>query len=577
MRKFTADFETNVDEFDCRVWAYAICEIGNTDNFIYGNDIADFINWCANKKENYVLYFHNLKFDGEYIFSYLLANGYTCIKDKKDRQDKTFTTLISDTGQFYSIEIFFETKNPKHINKVTIYDSLKILNFSVDQIAKDFNLPIRKLELDYKKSREIGHELTEHEIEYIKNDVEIMARALKIMFDENLTKMTIGSDALANYKEINKNFNKYFPILPYPIDEDIRKSYKGGFTYLNDTYKNKETGSGMVLDVNSLYPSVMKFEKLPFGEPLFFNGKYEKDNLYPLYVQTISCIFDIKPGMIPTIQIKNNLSFLPNEYVKSSHHDIVTLTLTNIDLELFFEHYNVTELTYHSGWKFKAIKGLFSTYIDYWSQRKIQAKKDNNTALYRIAKLMLNSLYGKFGLNPDVRGKYPYLNEDGIVKYALYDAEIRDSIYIPVASFITSYARKKTITTSQIIKDYSIKKYKKDLYVYSDTDSIHCLFEDDTELKDIIEIDDYKLGAWKEESKFKRGKYLRQKCYIELGFDEKMNVTVAGLPKKLGNLITFENFNVGFTTENIDTDNKKLTYKHVKGGVLLVDTEFSIK
>ena len=116
-----------------------------------------------------------------------------------------------------------------------------------------------------------------------------------------------------------------------------------------------------------------------------------------------------------------------------------------------------------------------------------------------------------------------------------------------------------------------------DKYVYSDTDSIHCLFEDDTELKDIIEIDDYKLGAWKLESKFKRGKYLRQKCYIELGFDEKMNVTVAGLPKKLGNLITFENFNVGFTTENIDADTKKLTYKHVKGGVLLVDTDFTIK
>lgn len=28
MRKFTADFETTVDENDCRVWAYAICEIG---------------------------------------------------------------------------------------------------------------------------------------------------------------------------------------------------------------------------------------------------------------------------------------------------------------------------------------------------------------------------------------------------------------------------------------------------------------------------------------------------------------------------------------------------------------------
>ncbi len=28
---------------------------------------------------------------------------------------------------------------------MTIYDSLKILNFSVEQIANDFNLPIQKL------------------------------------------------------------------------------------------------------------------------------------------------------------------------------------------------------------------------------------------------------------------------------------------------------------------------------------------------------------------------------------------------------------------------------------------------
>lgn len=60
MRKFTADFETTVSEVDCRVWAYAIYEIG-VDNFIYGNNITDFINWCYNKKENYVIYFHNLR------------------------------------------------------------------------------------------------------------------------------------------------------------------------------------------------------------------------------------------------------------------------------------------------------------------------------------------------------------------------------------------------------------------------------------------------------------------------------------------------------------------------------------
>jgi len=578
MRKFTADFETTTDPNDCRVWAYAICEIGNINNFYYGNSINDFIEFCKNKRENYILYFHNLKFDGEYIFNYLLNNDYKCIKDKKDREDKTFTTLISDTGQFYSIEIFFETKNKKHINKVTIYDSLKILNFSVDKIAKDFNLPIRKLELDYHANREIGHILTSEEIDYIRNDVEIMARALDFMFNENLNKMTIGSDALHNYKEMNTNFSKYFPILPYEIDLDIRRSYKGGFTYLNDAYKEKETGNGIVLDVNSLYPSVMKYEKLPFGEPLYFEGAYKEDTLYSLYIQTFSCSFELKKGKIPSIQIKNNLSFLPNEYVKSSNGDIVTLTLTNIDLKLFLENYNVYDLTYHNGWKFKGIKGLFTKYIDYWSERKINAKKEKNNVLYIISKLMLNSLYGKFGLNPNVQGKYPYLNEDGIVKYKMYPKEIRDSIYIPVASFITSYARNKTIRTSQAIKDYTIKNYNKDYYIYSDTDSIHLLDIDENILRSFVDIDDYKLGAWKIESKFVKGKYIRQKCYIELGYDDKLNVTVAGLPKKLGKYVTFENFNKGMQILANDTEKEhKLTFKHVKGGVILADTDFSIK
>lgn len=577
MRRFTADFETTTDEKDCRVWAYALCEIGKPDNFFYGNNIDDFFKALMYKRENYVLYFHNLKFDGEYIFNYLLNNGYECIKDKKDRKDKTFTTLISDTGQFYSIEIFFEVGKNGKSNKVTIYDSLKILNFSVEKIAKAFDLPIRKLELDYTKYREVGHVLTPEEIDYIRNDVEIMARALDYMFKERLNKMTIGSDALSYYKDMNKNFNKYFPILPYEIDSDIRKSYKGGFTYLNDCYKEKETGEGVVLDVNSLYPSVMTGEYLPFGEPIFFMGKYEEDVLYKLYIQTLTCSFELKEGKIPTIQIKNNLAFVPNEYVKSSEGDLVTLTLTNVDLKLFFENYNVKDITYHSGWKFKALKGLFTNYISYWTEKKINAKKEGNSVLYLISKLMLNSLYGKFGLNPLVQGKYPYLNEEGVVKYGSYPMEIRDSIYIPVASFITSYARNKTIRTSQAIKDYTLKNYGKDYYIYSDTDSIHLLKLSEKELKSFVEIDDYKLGAWKLESSFVRGKYIRQKCYIELGEDNKLNVVVAGLPKNLGKYITFDNFKIGFTTENMNIENKKLTFKHVKGGVLLVNTDFTIK
>lgn len=568
--KYTADFETTTDLNDCRVWAFGICEIGNPDNFIYGNSIVDFIYWCKTQKSNPILYFHNLKFDGEFIISWLLNNNYSYIKDKKEAVSGTFTCLISEMGQFYSLEIYFKVpKNSNHVRKVTIYDSLKILNFSVEHIAKCFNLPIKKLEINYQEKREIGHILTNKEIDYLRNDVEIMARALKIMFDQNMDKMTIGSDALKFYKEMTPSFDKLFPILEYEIDKDIRSSYKGGFTYLNPLYKEKEVNEGIVLDVNSLYPSVM-LNELPYGEPIYFKGKYEYDMLYPLYVQRLSCVFEIKKNKIPTIQIKKSTMFAPNEFLESSNGDIVTLTLTNIDLKLFFEQYDVYDIEYESGWKFKKMKGLFDNYISHWTDVKINSKKEGNGAMYQIAKLMLNSLYGKMGLNPNVQSKYPVL-DDGVVKYKLNEKEIRDPIYIPVASFITAYARDKTIRTSQKIKDYTRENLGKDLYYYSDTDSIHTGFTDEEILKNIIEIDDYKLGAWKLESKFKKAKFIRQKCYVEIGYDNTSNVTVAGLPKRLGNLVNFNEFKKGMEIGG------KLVPKHVVGGIVLVDTTFSIK
>ena len=98
------------------------------------------------------------------------------------------------------------------------------------------------------------------------------------------------------------------------------------------------------------------------------------------------------------------------------------------------------------------------------------------------------------------------------------------------------------------------------------------------ELKSFVDIDDYILGAWKLESKFKRGKFLRQKCYLEIDETGNKNVTVAGLPKRLAKYVTIDNFKEGFSIlANEEEKEHKLTYKHVKGGVLLVDTDFSIK
>lgn len=186
---YTADFETCVwEENETWVWAWAICNI-DSEKIDIGTDINDFMEYLKNKN-NPTVYFHNLKFDGEFIIYWLLTHGFKHIEDRKEATDNTFTTLISDLGQFYSITIYFK-KWKKKCKKVTIFDSYKIIPLKVEEIPKAFNIEETKLEIDYLAKREKGHILTIEEQNYIKHDVLIVAKALKMMFEENLTKMTI--------------------------------------------------------------------------------------------------------------------------------------------------------------------------------------------------------------------------------------------------------------------------------------------------------------------------------------------------------------------------------------------------
>ena len=266
-----ADFETTTDVEDCRVWAWGICNIENLD-FKYGNDIESFFDEIS-KYTKLKLWFHNLKFDGEFIFNYLFNAGYKHTEEKKLKR-KEFSTLISDMGQFYSIKINYDG------SIIEIFDSLKVLPFTVEQIGKSFSITEQKLEIDYTEKREKGHILTAEEVEYLKHDCIIVAKALKILHNQDMQKMTTGANALYNFKKTigAKQFDYWFP--PPYYDSDIRKAYKGGFTYLNPKFANKTIGKGIVLDVNSLYPSVMYYNSLPYGEGIYFDGKYEYDALY---------------------------------------------------------------------------------------------------------------------------------------------------------------------------------------------------------------------------------------------------------------------------------------------------------
>ena len=578
MKNYVADFETTTDPDNCYVWAYAICEVGNKDNVIIGTNISDFMKWCEEQKETVKVFFHNLKFDSQFILTYLFHNGYRYV-EKDERETRTFTTLISDKGMYYQIEVIFKRQGRK-VKKVIFQDSLKLIPLSVKAIAKAFHLEQQKGEIDYTAHDHLPENspLTPEEEDYIKRDVQIVAHAIEYFHSQGLDKMTIGSCALEEYKKsiTKKNFNRYYPTPQY--HDDVKQSYRGGFTYLNPKFAGKTIGKGIVLDVNSLYPSVMYDSYLPYGTPIFYTGQYEEDEIFPIYTQMLSCQFELKPGKIPTIQIKHSMYFQGNEYLTSSNDEEVVLCLNSVDLEMFLDHYDVYNLEYISGWKFRATKGLFTDYIDKWSSNKIKAKEEGNHGLYLISKLFLNSLYGKFGTDNKVKSKIPYLGEDDVVHFYDSDPQPKDGIYIAMASFITSYARAKTISAAQKVTDDYNAGRSKIQFVYADTDSLHCLSEDFS-LPPSLDIDETKLGAWDYEGRFNKAKYLRQKCYIENYTSDtesdnpeyKMKVTVAGMPTDCHQYVTFNNFKIGASYQG------KKQPKIVKGGVVLKHIDFTIK
>ena len=183
-----------------------------------------------------------------------------------------------------------------------------------------------------------------------------------------------------------------------------------------------------------------------FGDPVWFDGEYKEDKVYNLYIQRISCSFELKKDKIPTIQIKNSRFFVGNEYLESSNGEIISLTLTNIDLKLFFEQYDVYDLKYFGGFKFRSMNNFFTDYIDKYIKIKNEATISGNKGMRTIAKLMLNSLYGKFALSLKTRNKKPYLGEDKIVHYEMLDEEERNGIYIPIRLFYYKLCERKNNT-----------------------------------------------------------------------------------------------------------------------------------
>lgn len=553
MKTFVADFETTVydGQESTEVWASALADINDeNDTVLVFHSIDETLEYLKFLDEDIVMYYHNLKFDGNFWLWYLIhklkfKQGYEILneteyvmKQSRDIANNEVVYTISDMGQWYTITFKY------HGHKITLKDSLKLLPFTVKQIGRDFKTKHQKLEMEYVGKRYAGCNITKEEMQYIKNDVLVMKEALQIMFTEGHTKLTIGSCCLAEYKRIvgRYDWEKDFPRLDHialdpaqygssNADEYIRKSYKGGWCYLVEGANDRIYKNGTTADVNSLYPSMMHSESgnvYPHGKPCFFKGAPPEKALLPnrYYFIRIRTRFYLKKGKLPFIQIKGNPRYKATEMLTTSdfkdrktgkyyrffigkngekQDSIVELTLTCTDWILMQEHYDLVDLEILDGCWFFARAGMFDEYINKYKEIKMTSKG----AQRQIAKLFLNNLYGKLATSPISSFKVAYVKEDESLGYTIQCAEDKDPVYIAAGSAITSYSRNFTIRAAQANFHGADKRGFK----YADTDSIHCDLEPD-EIKG-IRVDDNAFCCWKLESCWDNAIFVRQKTYIE--------------------------------------------------------------
>lgn len=639
-RVFACDFETTVFEGQeyTEVWSSAFAELFTEDVTVH-HSIGETFDYFSRLDGNVLLYYHNLKFDGAFWLDYLATKlhykqAYSRIKrpsgyqvewkDTKKMLNNEYKYLISDMGQWYSITIKCKGKI------IEIRDSLKLLPFSLKQIGESFKTKHRKLDMKYEGVRYAGCEITDEEMAYIKNDVLVLKEALEIMYEQNHNKLTIGSCCFSEFKKDfdEQDFKNFFPyVFDIPLDENtygkdnageyIRRAYRGGWCYVVKGKTDQIKTDGVTADVNSLYPSMMHSMSgnvYPVGLPNFWTGDIPEqalgENKY--YFVRIRCRFDIKEGYLPFIQIKGNYLYRGTENLTTSdYHDektdtyhryiqdrfgnlidtYVTMTMTMTDYTLFHVHYNVHDEQVLDGCWFYATAGLFDNYLN----RYKQIKETSSGAIRQLAKLFMNNLYGKLATNTNSSFKLAY-EDEGTINFVTIDEHDKKAGYIPCGAAITSYARNFTIRAAQQ-NYYGVNKRG---FIYADTDSIHCDLKE-SELKGII-VHPTDFCAWKIESNWDTGLFVRQKTYIEKAGDF-IDVKCAGMPESCKQL--FLESLQEHTTEELEqmekegrdkeeieflktkrelTDFKiglkvygKLIPKRIKGGIVLIKTTYEMR
>lgn len=507
----------------------------NKKTATHGDTTETLITWlCKRERSNKLVYLYDMELCGHYIFDGLNKAGYK-ITDGDHIGGKTYTIMYGKGGQWSEMNIYMESRGKSRRRSVTIREYKNKVNLDICDLARKFKTEYPYIDIDIHKYRSKKHIPTQNEVESVKNNAINMGISLSYFYEMSLQRKTYAADAWEFYtRDISKSELKTnFPELDIATDERIRKTFRGGFVFVNPQYINKCIGRGYVLDINSLYAWAMRNKPMPIGQPIQYAGEPPANKLY---IHTFSCLYNLKPNMLPTYQEDREVLYSTKEWSYSSNGKIIELSMTKPDYELFIKHYDIKFLDHVGGVCFESSTELFKNFVDYWYNIKCQ--EDIESGYRNISKSMLVALCGYFGKSVFLRSYLAALNGSKRLEKVSSSKNTVKPVYVPIAAFVTAYSRQKIITDAQ-------KAYNDGIYAYSDTDSLHILGDD---IPEYIELDAKKLGAYKIEKKFNRARYIHEKMYA-LECDGKTEIKLQGITKTAHKNIAFDDFAAGIELE----------------------------
>lgn len=406
-------------------WELQVIGVFDGENYFHFRQIGEFLGHIMQKKYRNFRWFAHFggRYDLNFIFDYL-----------RSRNDCAVSFYCSG-----SMVVQMKIKRNGIITKLC--DSFRLLPASLAELCKSFNVTHKKTTYDFAEM-EYGPEL----IEYNEQDCRGLWECLDSFYRE--TGLQSETFATHSMKMFRKDYlNTYIWKPRQAVIDFIRPSYHGGRVEVFKSQHDNLTA----YDVNSMYPYVMQF---PMPIEYLGESRQLSDSKYGF----ISAQVYVPDSYIPTLPIRNGKLYFPCGMVEG--------TWTTAEIRQAVENGCIIQRIQEA--HYFHTEPIFKEYIDILYSLKKTASEPTRT----IAKLLMNSFYGKFGQNPTKKvycseseaphGAWPIITPEGNpTGFAFFERTSNAAYLLPhLASAVTSAARLHLLSS---LSDSSF---------YCDTDSV---------------------------------------------------------------------------------------------------------